>query len=213
MTPEDWYRKTIGKQFDTDNYPRSNPYQCWDYFDYFCRYINFTGSRYCSLTKFVGDLWKLRFKYHYEDTFDFIEPNDIREGDWLFWDKHVAFYYHGLEVGQNQNGKPYVTDMVLNRYGLLGAMRWKGWTTSYNGVAEKYSKTVAGQWVTKTNVNIRTGGSTKYSVIDVLYKGTVIDCYGYFHMEGDVPWLYVCATKGKDKFITGFVCSKYLERR
>ena len=31
--------------------------------------------------------------------FDFIEPSKIKEGDWLFYDKHVAFYYHGLEVG------------------------------------------------------------------------------------------------------------------
>lgn len=212
MTPEDWYRKTIGRQFDTDNYPRSNPYQCWDYFDYFCRTIGFRGSRYCALTRFVGDLWKLRYKYGYDEAFIFVSPSEIKEGDWLFWDKHVAFYFHGMEVGQNQNGKAYVSDMALNRNGLLGGMRWKNWRPSDNGIAERYSKVVAGEWVTTANVNIRTGGNTGYTVIDVLPKKSIVDCYGYYHMEGDVPWLYVCVRKN-EKVMTGFVCSKYLERR
>ena len=212
MTPEDWYRKTIGQKIDTDKYPRSNPYQCWDYFDFFCRYIKFNGSRYCSITGYAGDLWKLRNQYGYYEVFDFVEPDDIKEGDWLFWDKHVAFYYHGLEVGQNQNGKTYVSDMVLNRYGLLGGMRWKGWTYSYNGVAEHFSTLACDEWVTTANVHIRTGGSTKYTSLYIVPKGTIVDCYGYYHMEGDVPWLYVCY-KRNDDYITGFICSKYLERR
>lgn len=212
MTPEDWYRKTIGRHYDTDNYPRGNPYQCWDYFDYFCRTIGFKGSRYCALTGFVGDLWKLRYKYRYDEVFEFVSPADIKEGDWLFWNKHVAFYFHGMEVGQNQNGKAYVSDMALNRNGLLGGMRWKNWRPSQTGVAERFSRIAEGEWVTTANVNMRTGGNTGYDVITVLPKKTIVDCYGYFHMEGDTSWLYVC-TKKNDKFLTGFVCSKYLERR
>lgn len=212
MTPEEWYRNTIGKEFDTDNYPRNNPYQCWDYFDVFCRDIKFNGSRYCSITGFVGDLWKLRYKYGYYTEFDFILPDKIKEGDWLFWDKHVAFYYHGLEVGQNQNGKRYVSSMALNRNGLLGAMRWKHWDRSENGVAEKYSRAVAGTYITKTAVNIRRGGSTDYSVIACIPKGSTVDCYGYFHLEGNEVWLYVVA-QTKTGTYTGFMCSDYLEKR
>lgn len=212
MTPENWYRKTIGRCFDTDNYPRSNPYQCWDYFDYFCKTIGFKGSRHCALTGFVGDLWKLRYKYGYEDAFIFVSPSEIKEGDWLFWDKHVAFYYHGLEVGQNQNGKRYVTSKALNRYGLLGGMRWKYWEKSANGVAESFSRMAAGTYVTTDYVNIRTGGSTNYEIITCVPKGTRVDCYGYYHTEKDTIWLYV-AVNTKDKgMVTGFMCSTYLEK-
>ena len=71
MTPKKYYDETIGKAIDTDNYPRSNPYQCWDYFDYFCRLVGFTGSRYCASTRYVGDLWFLRDAegYHYYTDF------------------------------------------------------------------------------------------------------------------------------------------------
>ena len=170
MTPEIWYRRTIGKRIDTDNYPRTNPYQCWDYYDYFCRVIECTASRYCAITGYVGDLWKLRYKYGFDKWFIFVEPSEIQEGDWLFWDKHVAFYYNGLEVGQNQNGKPWVTDMTLNRRGLLGAMRYKHWDKPKTGTAECYSKIIAGTYKTTDYVNLRTGGSTDYPVITTLPK-------------------------------------------
>lgn len=129
MTPKQYYDKTIGKQIDTDGYPRSNVYQCWDYFDYFCRQIGFSGSRYCANTGFVGDLWALRDSegYDYSTTFDYItDPSKFKDGDWIFWNQHVAMYYHGQEVGQNQ-GKPCVTAKAMNWSGILGAMRYKYW--------------------------------------------------------------------------------------
>lgn len=218
MTPEDWYRATIGKSIDTDNYPRKNPFQCWDYFDEFCREIECNCSRWCGdinkggYNGFVGYLWHHRYDLHYDRYFIFIEPSKIKEGDWLFWDKHVAFYYHGLEVGQNQNGKRYVSSMALNRNGLLGAMRWKDWQRSKNGVAEGFSRTVAGVYKTTDYVNIRTGGSVEYPIITCVPKGTRVDCYGYYHSEGDMLWLYV-AVKTIDKgMVTGFMCSTYLRK-
>ena len=129
MTPKSWYDKTIGKKIDTDNYPRTNPYQCWDYFDYFCRQIGFTGSRYCASTGYVGDLWLLRDAdgYNYSSAFDYItDPSQFKTGDWVFWKTHVAMYYNGMELGQNQPS-PYVTLKSMNWNGVLGAMRWKGW--------------------------------------------------------------------------------------
>ena len=219
MTPENWYRATIGKSIDTDNYPRDNPFQCWDYFDKFCREIHCDCSRWCGdINKggyygFVGYLWHHRYERHYNKYFDFVSPSEIKEGDWLFWDKHVAFYYHGLEVGQNQNGKRYVSSKALNRYGLLGGMRWKYWEKSAHGVAESFSRMLAGTYVTTDYVNIRTGGSTNYEIITCVPKGTRVDCYGYYHTEKDTIWLYV-AVNNKDKgMITGFMCSTYLEKR
>ena len=130
MTPKEWRDATIGRKFDTDNYPRTNPYQCWDYFDVFCRQINFTGSRYCALTKYVGDLWKLRDdpSYHYYTDFDYItDPSQLRDGDWIFWEQHVAMFYKGYELGQNQPD-PWVTEKEITNWGgILGAMRYKFW--------------------------------------------------------------------------------------
>ena len=219
MTPENWYRATIGKSIDTDNYPRDNPFQCWDYFDKFCREIHCDCSRWCGdINKggyygYVGYLWHHRYERHYNKYFDFVSPSEIKEGDWLFWDKHVAFYYHGLEVGQNQNGKRYVSSKELNRYGLLGGMRWKYWEKSAHGVAESFSRKVAGTYVTTDYVNIRTGGSTNYEIITCVPKGTRVDCYGYYHTEKDTIWLYVAVNTKDIGMITGFMCSTYLEKR
>jgi hypothetical protein len=131
MTPKQFVDSTLGKQIDTDNYPRENPYQCWDYFDYFCRMIGFQGSRKCASTGFVGDLWLLRDAdgYKYSTAFDYVtNPSEFKSGDWVFWDKHVALFMSpNTEVGQNQNGKTYVTEKEMNWNGVLGAMRWRGW--------------------------------------------------------------------------------------
>ena len=130
FTPQQWYADTIGKQIDTDNYPRENPYQCWDYFDYFCRKIGFTGSRYCAMTKMAGDLWLLRDAagYEYSREFEYITDGELKDGDWIFWKQHVAFFFGKKEVGQNQ-GAPYVTEKPMNWDGVLGVMRWKRWKT------------------------------------------------------------------------------------
>jgi hypothetical protein len=217
MTPDYWYKLTIGKSYDTDKYPRSNPYQCWDYWDFFCRYIECPCSRYCGdptqggYNGYAGYLWHNRIKLGYHKYFDFVDPYHIKEGDWLFWDRHVAFYFNNMEVGQNQNGRPYVTSMQLNRVGLLGGMRWKKWQKPDYGVAEHFSTVISGEYVCLAKLNMRTGGSTSYPVITVLDKGTKISCYGYYHLEGDIPWLYVVAIINGKSF-TGFVCSSYTRK-
>ena len=140
MNPRQWYEQTIGKSYDTDG---AYGAQCWDYFDYFCRRIGFTGSRKCASTGYAGDLWLLRDTsgYNYSTAFDYIyNPGDFKDGDWIFWDKHVAMYYLGMELGQNQYNKPYVTAIQLNKNGILGAMRWRGWGTST--VPYGYTETV-----------------------------------------------------------------------
>ena len=145
----EWYSMVIGKNIDTDNYPRSNPFQCWDLFDFFCRQIGFDGSRKCKLTNYVCDLWKLKDQpeYNYGSVFEYIRPGDLRKGDWLFWDSgsscpfgHVGMLWedygngYGLVLGQNQ-GTPNVTTKK-EKLDVLGALRWKGWVT----VAVPYGK-------------------------------------------------------------------------
>lgn len=133
MNPRSWYEQTIGKAIDTDSYPKTNPFQCWDYFDSFCRKIGFTGSRKCASTGYVGDLWMLRDAdgYNYSTMFEYIyNPADFRDGDWVFWSQHVAmFMTPDSEVGQNQP-YPYVSSKSMNWSGILGAMRYRYWSTA-----------------------------------------------------------------------------------
>lgn len=199
MTPKDFYTKTIGKKIDTDSYPPKNPFQCWDLFDYFCRLIGFDGSRYCGSTGYVCDLWLLRDTdgYHYYTAFEYItDPKDFKTGDWVFWSQgHVAMYYEGMELGQNQPA-PYVTLKSMNWDGILGAMRWKEWEVS--DIAYGYSKlSVNGRSYTLW----RMGGADKIAVLspglnktatikqmdaDVLVEAKILGA-NYFQNEEDVP--------------------------
>ena len=101
--------------------------------------------------------------------------------------------------------------MYLNRNGLLGGMRYRKWEYSGSGVAEHFSKAIAGDYRTTDYVNLRTGGSTDYHVITTIPKNTVVECYGYYHLEKETVWLYVLV-RTETKNMLGFMCSTYLER-
>lgn len=205
MTPKEWYDKTIGKTYDIDG---AYGAQCWDYFAKFIKDLKIPCSTYCQLTGYAGDLWRLRSQYGYGKYFDFITNiTDLNDGDWCFWPQHVAMYWNGQQLGQNQNGHREVTLKSFNKKNFYGAMRFKGWTAKTGGVAECYSKILAGTYRTTTNVNLRSGGSTEYSIVTLLPKGSRFVCYGYYHMDGTQSWYYGIAD-GK----IGFICSKYLER-
>jgi hypothetical protein len=172
-------------------------------------------STYCALTGYAGDIWKLRWTNGASKYFEFIAPHNLKSGDWIFYEKHVAFLYveNGIywEVGQNQiKPRNTVTKMPLNRNGILGGFRWKGWTNTTKGVAECYNGKKAGVYIATDNVNIRTGGNTSFETMGIIKKNETFVCYGYYHMEGSTPWLYGTATINGKKLV-GFVCSKYLK--
>lgn len=210
-TPTEWYKRYIGKSVDCDNFPKYNIYQCWDYLKKFqedegLKYFNC----HCSLSGYAGDIWKLRYKNGAETYFTFItDVNDLRDGDWCFWNQHVAFYYNGKEVGQNQYGRAYVTSIPFQPQGFLGAFRYKFWTNE-KGVAEKWDKRYNQYYATTAPLNLRTGGNTSYPIIVTIPVNQILRCYGYYHEEKDVPWFYVSVTINGRNYI-GFVCSKYLE--
>lgn len=144
MTPQEWKDLTINKTFEVDG----NTPQCWDYFAYFCQFFKLPISTYCALTGYVCDLWRLRDKYGYSAYFEYItNANDLRPGDWCFWDRgaasshnksHVALYMlrNGtpVELGQNQ-GFPYVTEKTTT-WDIMGALRFKGWGTLKEGASD-----------------------------------------------------------------------------
>ena len=218
MTPDDFRSLVLGKQIDVDGFPASNPYQCYDVYAY-CNYLlNIPVSTLCALTGYVCDLWRLRDQYGYSNYFLYINPGEtLRNGDWCFWDRgsshpysHVAMYYNGREMGQNQGvpGKPYVTEEYTT-WDIMGALRPLAWGDYAYGYAEIYDERYGGNYVTTAPLNIRTGGSVKYHSLGIIPKGDMVTCWGYLHDDPTrgSKWLYVTWRN-----VTGFVCSDYLKR-
>lgn len=143
QNPQQFYDYTYNKAFNTDG---AYGAQCWDLFDLFCQKQGVTCSRYCALTGYAGDLYKLRYQYGYDKYFEFFYPKNARRGDWYFSDHHVAMvwdvYSDGkvLLLGQNQSGKKYTTLKTYNLSDALGMMRYKGWIEPMNGWVKSNGK-------------------------------------------------------------------------
>lgn len=233
VTVQDWYNMTIGKSYNTDGYYGA---QCWDYFDYFCQKMDITASRYCAITGYAGDLWKLRnYKgYQYSQWFTYVtDANKLLDGDWVFYDGHVTMYYQGKGVGQNQTldnktWMPYVAAVPFEKAGFIGAFRYKSWkvetpkqdtqtgTITTPGVATKRDyKNIAGNYTVTPSVGLylRIGPKQAYKALILLKKNTVCHCYaGYYDVdEKGRKWLYVQAKQDSRNYV-GFVCMDYLKR-
>lgn len=142
MTPFEWKTETLGRSYDTDG---AYGYQCWDYFDAFVKYFKLPLSTYCSLTGYVCDLWRLRDKYGYSRFFEYVtNPADLHDGDWTVFDRgskshnasHICMFFSpNIELGQNQ-GYPYVTEKTTTFDDMLGAFRFKAWSTIKTGASD-----------------------------------------------------------------------------
>jgi hypothetical protein len=142
MKKQDFANQVMGQSFDEDG---SYGNQCWDLFRHFLNVIGAENySCQCALTGYVPDIWALKDQYGYSDLFDYIDPSNLKDGDWVIYPKgnadapygHIAMLYNGGLLGQNQNGKPYVT-LIGYFPGALGGLRWKGWepdVPTYQGV-------------------------------------------------------------------------------
>lgn len=212
MTPKEFRDKVIGKKIDVDNYPKSNPYQCYDLYAYCNRLLGISVNTYCAITGYVCDLWRLKDQYGYSAYFDYIyNVSELVNGDWCFWDKgsshplsHVAMFYNNIELGQNQ-GSPWVTEKRTT-WDIMGALRPKFWKAPEQGYAEYYDPDIAGVYSCKAPLNLRTGGGIEYPSIEVMKKGDKVNCYGYYHKDSKGEyWLYV--THGT---AVGFANIRYL---
>jgi len=212
MTPKEFRDKTIGHSYDFDNYPPGNKYQCIDYFNKGIIDLHIPVDIYCALSGYVRDLWYLRDQYGYYNYFDYItDSGQLKNGDWCIWDfgsshkkSHVAMYYDGMELGQNQP-YTYVTEKQTT-FDILGAFRPKNWTQPRRGYADGFSKDFAHTYGCGYPLHLRTGGAVTYPSICVMNKGDKVTCYGYYHKEDNGRiWLYVTY-----KNLTGFACMDYL---
>ncbi len=74
--------------------------------------------------------------------------------------------------------------------------------------AQSMDKSLAGTYtVTASKLNMRSGAGTGKVIIDILPKGTKVQCYGYYNTAGSVKWLYV---KCGDK--VGYCSAEYLKK-
>lgn len=214
MTPKEFIDSTLDKSYDFDNYPPENKYQCIDYFQKLLIDLHIPVSIYCALTGYVCDLWRLREQYGYGQYFQYItDPKKLRNGDVVIWDRgsshpksHIAIYYDGFEVGQNQP-LPKVTMKETTFGDMFGALRPKCWADQRKGYAEHFSKDFAHTYACAYPLHIRTGGDTSFPSLDVMAKGDRVTCYGYYHNEKGRLWLYVTY-----KNLTGFACYDYLTK-
>ena len=126
MTPTEFYNYTIGKKFDIDGVYKN---QCVDLFILFCNKHNIPYAN--TVTGWAGGLWTHR-KEHYKKYFDLITTfNHLKTGDWIFTTnpEHVAMWYNGKMLGQNQGGNLEAVNLKEFTGRFLGAYRYKGYST------------------------------------------------------------------------------------
>lgn len=134
-TPLAFYQRTIGRQYDIDN---AYGNQCWDYMAEQARSNNVPWQKVliCRKTGYVQDLWDLRYFSGILDYYDEVSTEELQNGDFVIWPfsysytpkSHVAMYWNGKAVGQNQSGNQYVCSVgYLDFRRALGGFRLKTW--------------------------------------------------------------------------------------
>lgn len=73
--------------------------------------------------------------------------------------------------------------------------------------AASFDKSLAGTYITTTDLNMRAGAGTSKTSLLVVPSGKSVQNYGYYTSIGGTKWLYVTY-----KGMTGFCSSKYLQK-
>lgn len=139
--PEEFRAATLGKRIDVDNFPKEQPYQCWDLPAFFWSRV---VGRFLATKQGGGgakDCWNYSRIYNAGSEFELItDRNALRVGDWLIdnggeWG-HVgmvtAIVAQGQVVrllGQNQP-YGYVNEINFSLANFAGAFRLKAWNNS-----------------------------------------------------------------------------------
>lgn len=72
----------------------------------------------------------------------------------------------------------------------------------------KYDATKLGVYRCTAGLNLRTGASTSYKVLELMKKNSKVTCLGHYSKNGSRNWLMVASENGK----VGFCSTKYLEK-
>ena len=160
LSANDFITQTIGKCYDMDHYPKNQPYQCWDYGDYF--WVNQCGRSL--ITKAGGngcarDCWTISRNTNAGNDFTLVyDKYDLRVGDWCIFGGgnygHIGIVKSVVKAGslielQGENqGSIKVTVKRTSLNDFLGAFRYKGW---HNSLPKKSNEdiareVIAGKW-------------------------------------------------------------------
>ena len=139
--PEEFRNATLGKRIDVDNFPKEQPYQCWDLPAFFWSRV---VGRFLATKQGGGgakDCWNYSRIYNAGSEFELItDRNALRVGDWLIdnggeWG-HVGMITGIVAQGQvvrllGQN-QPYgyVNEINFSLRNFAGAFRLKAWNNS-----------------------------------------------------------------------------------
>lgn len=152
---EEFLKSTIGRSYDMDAWPKYQPFQCWDYGDYF--WTNQVGRPL--VTKAGGmasvrDCWTVSRFINAGNDFELItDKNKLKVGDWVIFnaggDGHIGIVKSivkaGVSVmlqGENQ-GATYVTVINRSLTDFLGAFRLKAWNKATPKPSKKSVDTIA----------------------------------------------------------------------
>ena len=104
-------------------------------------------------------------------------------------------------------GRPRYSDSTVVQKVLTAAKEAVGVSVQIDP-AQKFDAAIAGSYqVTASALNMRSGAGTGKKVIAVVPKNAVVQCYGYYSLDGSTKWLYV--VYGSQK---GFCTEAYLRK-
>lgn len=191
----------------------------------------------CSCQSMI-DLFKKKGIWMENDTYVpsagdiiFYDWDDSGRGDNTGWSDHVGIvervvgttitviegnYSNSVKRRNIQVNARYIRGYGVPKYSAEpkpAATNSSVKTVSATKGAESKDESLAGQYTTTANLNMRDGAgkSDGNKILVILPKGTKVRCYGYYTVEAGVKWLYVRATH-KGVVYTGFCSSKFLKR-
>ena len=141
-----WKNATLNNSYDVDNFPVSQPYQCWDFTAEFWNNVGFPQNYPLTGGDDAKGVWTQRFNnisYNGVQYFDLVTSKEsIKKGDvivfnpsgWIGETGHIAFAdenYNGTDniacLGQNQSNHAYVDVQTINLSSFAGAFRYREW--------------------------------------------------------------------------------------
>lgn len=142
-----WRGATLNNSYDVDNFPTSQPYQCWDFTAEFWHNLGFPENYPLTGGDDAKGVWTQRLNnvsYNGVQYFELVTAKEsIKKGDvivfnpsgWIGETGHIAFAdedYNGTDyiacLGQNQSGHAYVDVQNLSLSSFAGAFRCLEWT-------------------------------------------------------------------------------------
>lgn len=196
MTKSEWLAWADGRSIDLDGVPKDNPYQCADAVKSYvkkCYGIDFTFTSPSNPYGYASGLY-LYFDEHPELKGKFIRikntPDFVpQKGDIVEWGAgdpcgkagHTAVAegknigtYRFYSLDQNWK-KPYCREVLHSYKGVLGVIRPL-------------------QWVTTTDLNVRSGAGTDYKKVGEIPKGKLVTV---------LHWQDGWAQIGKNEWVAG----------